>query len=74
MTHFIVGLFFDLYLSKPEQTFFREGNCIIIASMASVYCLQQMLLGVIEDSRTSSWRNFFYGSCSSRFDITVHGM
>jgi len=70
----MVNLFVDVHPSKAQLTLFRNCNCFLIASTGSVYSLRQMLLRVVADGSTRSWRNAFYDHRSSRFDIAFHGI
>jgi hypothetical protein len=53
MTDLVANLFVDVHLSKAKLIFFLECNCFLIASSASVYSLQQMLLRVLADGNTN---------------------
>jgi len=74
MTDVMASLFVDVHLSKAKLTLFRIGNCFVITSTVSAYCLQQMLLRVVVDGRTRTLRNDLYDCRSSRFDIAFHGI
>jgi hypothetical protein len=74
MTDVMASLFVDVCPSKAKLILFRIGNCFFIASTVSAYPLWQMLLRVVADGRTRSSRNVLYDRCSSRFDITFHGI
>jgi len=72
MTDIIASLFIDVHPSKAKLTLFRSGNCFIIASTVSAYCLRQMLLRVVADGRTRWSHNALYDRRSSRFDIAIY--
>jgi len=74
MTDVMANLFVDVHPSKAKLTLFRIGNCFLIASTVSAYCLRQMLLRVVADGSTRSSRNALYDRHSSRFDIMFHGI
>ena len=74
MTDVMANLFVDVHPSKAKLTLFRNGNCFLIASTVSAYSFWQMLLRVVADGSTRSWRNALYDRGSSRFDITFLGI
>jgi hypothetical protein len=74
MTEIMASLFVDVYPSKAKLTLFRIGNCLLIASTVSAYCLREMLLKVVADDGTRSLRNALYDRHSSSFDIAFSGI
>jgi hypothetical protein len=74
MTDLIASLFVDVHPLKAKLTLFLDGKCFLIVSTVSVYSLRQILLRVLADGNTNSFRNVLYDCCSSRFDVGFHGI
>jgi len=72
MTEIMAGLYIDVPLSRAELTLFHHGNCFLIASTDSAYCVGQMLQRVIADGSTRSWHNALYDCPNSWIDIEFH--
>jgi hypothetical protein len=68
----MASLFFDIQPSKDELTFFRDGNCIIIACGVSAYSLWQIVLRVIAEGKTKSSDSALYDRCHVRFWIVFN--
>jgi hypothetical protein len=66
------SLFIDVHPSKTKLTLSCHGNCFLIASPVSAYCLWQMLLRVEADGRTRLSCNALDDRRSSRFEIEFH--
>jgi hypothetical protein len=65
----MVDLFVAVHSSNAMLALLLDGYCFLIASTASEYSLQQMLLRVLADGSTGSLFNALYDHGSSRFDI-----
>jgi len=74
MTDGIANLFVDVHPSKSNVSLILYGNCFWIASTISVYSLRHMVLRVLADGNTNSFRNALYDHSSSRLDIAFHGL
>jgi hypothetical protein len=74
MTIVMVSLFVDVHPSKDKLTLFLDGIRILTASTLGVYSLQQMLLSMLADGRSSSLRNVLYDCHSCRFQIALNGI
>jgi hypothetical protein len=68
----MASLFFDVQQSKDELTFFRDGNCILIACVVSAYSLGQIVLRVIAEGTTKSSDSALYDRCHVRFEIVFN--